>query len=244
MLDFGGWCSDFSVTQRIALTMDLPGAREPTLELFDRVRREIPRLSHIRRSGDEVVLESEADSPDFMWLALRRTEIRSGYLNPASSDEAYAIHRTVLETAPWFLSLTPLDFECVELTFGLDIEVESDRDSVVSHALLGGSALALLIDSEQESAIDVQPFVGISLTPTRELQASFEVKTRARAVGSSSSHPGPISIYVTVRRNGPLTSLSDLPTIFATLCGHAERLCEERAIPHLVMPIRQAIGAV
>jgi hypothetical protein len=45
-----------------------------------------------------------------------------------------------------------------------------------------------------------------------------------------------------VRKTGPLKALEELPVVFATLCGHAERLCEQRVIPHLVMPIRQAIS--
>lgn len=242
MPDLGAWCSDFCVNQRIGLRLNLPESREPTLELFDRLRREHPRLTQVRRHDEEIALESEHDARDFMWVALRKTSIKSGHLNPISTDDGYRMHRTVLTTAPWFLSLTPLDIECIELTFGMDIEVDGPRDAVVCQALFGASPLAALLDSDQETAIDVQPFVGISLTPSGELAASFEVKTRPKPPGELAGLHSPISVYVTVRRQGPLASLDELPTVFATLCGHAERLCEQRAIPHLVVPIRQAIG--
>ncbi len=244
MSAFGTFCSDFCVNQKIALKMDLPESREPTLELFDRLRRHFPRLTRVRRVEGEVALESAHDEGDFLWLALRQTSIRSGHVNPKSMDEAYKIHRTVLDTAPWFLSISPLDIDHIELVFGFDIETDSQRDGVVYEALLANSPLGSLLDCDHDEPIDIQPFVGISLTPDRELQASFEVKTRPRL---SDSHPTaisePISVYLTVRRNGPLRTLEELPTIFATLCGHAERLAEQRAIPHLVVPIRQAIGA-
>jgi hypothetical protein len=35
--------------------------------------------------------------------------------------------------------------------------------------------------------------------------------------------------------------VQELPQILATLASHGERLAEARAIPHLVLPIRQAI---
>ena len=244
MSAFATFCSDFCINQKIALKMDLPEAREPTLELFDRLRRQLPRLTRVRRVEGEVALESAEDEQDFLWVALRQTSIRSGHVNPKSTDDGYKIHRAVLETAPWFLSMSPLDIDHIELVFGFDIETASHRDGIVYEALLAKSPLGSLLDCDHDHPIDVQPFVGISLTEGRELQASFEVKTRPhRADTKHSSTTDPISVYLTVRRNGPLSSLDELPTIFATLCGHAERLAEQRAIPHLVMPIWQAISA-
>ncbi len=244
MSAFGTFCSDFCVNQKIALKMDLPESREPTLELFDRLRRQFPQLTRVRRIENEIALESGEGDRDFIWVALRKTSIRSGHVNPKSTDEGYKIHRAVLETAPWFLSMSPLDIDHIELIFGFDIETASHRDGIVYEALLANSPLGALFDCDQDEPIDVQPFIGIALTEGRELQASFEVKTRPRSADSMrSSSADPISVYLTVRRNGPLASLDELPTIFATLCGHAERLAEQRAIPHLVMPIRQAISA-
>jgi len=114
----------------------------------------------------------------------------------------------------------------------------------VFDALLAHSPLARLLDGEMERPVDVQPFLGMSLSPSGNLMATFEVKTRPRSAdGARVGFPEPISVYLTVRRNGPLGSLEELPGIFAMLCGHAERLADERAIPHLVLPIREAISA-
>jgi len=237
-------CSDFCVNQRIALKMDLPDTREPTLELFDRLRKSFPALTRVRRGEDEVALESDEARDDFLWVSLRRTSIRSGHSSPSSLQDAYRIHRAVLETAPWFLSISPLDIEHIDLTFGFDLETDQPRDRVVFDALLAQSPLARLFDNDMDRPIDVQPFVGMSLSPTGNLMATFEVKTRPRH--GDNANPGfvePISVYLTVRQNGPLASLEQLPESFAALCGHAERLAEERAIPHLVMPIRDAIAA-
>jgi hypothetical protein len=244
MSEFAAWCSDFYVNQRLSLKMDLPDRREPVLELFDRIRRECPRLSRMRRFEHEVALESAEDSREFLWVSLRRTSLRSGHVNPSSTADAYHLHRMLLETAPWYLSMSPLDIDHVELVFGFDIETEANRDEVVYGALMGESPLAALVDSAHDRPLDIQPCIGLALNATGDLQAFFEVKTRPQAADASprTSAAEPISVFCTVRKSGPLKALEELPVVFATLCGHAERLCEQRVIPHLVMPIRQAIS--
>jgi hypothetical protein len=244
MAEFGAWCSDFYVNQRLALKMDLPDRREPVLELFDRVRRECPRLARIRRFESEIALESADDAREFLWVSLRRTSLRSGHVNPASTADAYHLHRMLLETAPWYLSMSPLDIDHVELAFGFDIETDANRDEVVFGALMGDSPLASLVDPSHDRPLDIQPCIGLALNPAGDLQAFFEVKTRPHAAdpGPRASSTEPISVFCTVRKSGPLKALEELPVVFATLCGHAERLCEQRVIPHLVMPIRQAIS--
>jgi hypothetical protein len=244
MAEFGAWCSDFYVNQRLALKMDLPDRREPVLELFDRVRRECPRLSRIRRFESEIALESADDAREFLWVSLRRTSLRSGHVNPASTADAYHLHRMLLETAPWYLSMSPLDIDHVELVFGFDIETDANRDEVVFGALMGDSPLAALVDPSHDRPLDIQPSVGLALNAAGDLQAFFEVRTRPHAAdpGPRASAAEPISVFCTVRKSGPLKALEELPVVFATLCGHTERLCEQRVIPHLVMPIRQAIS--
>jgi hypothetical protein len=47
----------------------------------------------------------------------------------------------------------------------------------------------------------------------------------------------PLSVYLTVRRNGPFRDLKELPDVFAMLAGHAERMVEDRVIPSILMPL-------
>jgi hypothetical protein len=145
--------------------------------------------------------------------------------------------------APYYLSISPLDIDYLELVFGFDLEAEANRDEVVFDALLADGPLGNLVDPNQDRFLDCQPIVGLALNEACDLQAFFEVRSRGSAteVATGDFLPEPISVYLTVRRHGPVSSLEQLPAIFATLCGHAERLAEERAIPQLVMPIRHAI---
>ena len=163
---FQSVCRDFYVNQKLALKMDLPWGREPVLELFDRLRKAVPSLTDLRRQEHEISLESpEDDSRSYAWVALRQTSLRSGLVNPADLSDAYRLHRTVLETAPWFLSIRPLDVDHLELVFGFDFEAEGNRDAIIFDALLADTPLAGLLERDRDEPLDVQPFIGLNLPP-------------------------------------------------------------------------------
>ncbi len=236
-------CTDFYVNQKLALKMDLPSARETVLDMFDRIRKELPSMDRFRRYEGELALESPEEESQYNWLALNRTSIRSGWVNPESLDRAYKLHRLILEIAPYYLSISPLDLEYVEIVFGFDLEAATNRNEVVFDALWANSPLQDIVDTDRESVLDAQPFIGFSLSQDCEVQGFVEVKTRARAreVASGNYEREPISIYLTVRRYGPFQGVKDFAESFGTLAGHAERLTEERVIPCVVMPIREAL---
>mgnify|MGYP006153001093 FL=1 len=218
--------------------MDLPSHRESVLDLFGRIRKEMPELDRFRRYADELALESPEIAGRYAWVALQRTSVRSGWVNPDDLDAPYRLHRLLLETAPYFLSITPLDVESIELVFGFDLEVTGNRNEIVFDALLSGSALAEVVQQDREHLADVQPFIALSLDEGNRTQASVEVKTRGgHREGLNTMGNEPLSVYLTVRRNGPFRDLKELPDVFAMLAGHAERMVEDRGIPSILMPL-------
>lgn len=243
MSNFTAFCSDFYVNQKLGLKLDLPERRETVLDLFDRVRRAFPRLSTFQRYEGEVALESDSAEREWQWVALRQTTIRSGHVNPATLADSYNFHKALLEVAPYFLSISPLDIDMLEVVFGFDFETEHDRDSVVFDALLANTPLAHLVDGDFERVIEAQPALGISLGDRGDLQAAFEVRTRPRVPVAGERGGDPISVFLTVRKFGPLASLDDLKGAFGAVVGHAEHLAETRVIPHLVVPIHEALQA-
>jgi hypothetical protein len=234
----GALCTDFYVNQRLGLTLDLPSHRESVLDLFGRLRKEMPELDRFRRYAGEIALESPEIAGRYSWVSLQRTSVRSGWVNPDDLDGPYHLHRLLLETAPYFLSITPLDVECIELVFGFDLDVSGNRNEIVFDALLSGSAIAEVVQQDREHLADVQPFIALSLDEQDRTQASLEVKTRGgHREGQATEGREPLSVYLTLRRNGPFHTLKELPDIFATLAGHAERMVEDRVIPSVLMPL-------
>ncbi|HHN77854.1 MAG TPA: hypothetical protein ENK11_04155 [Phycisphaerales bacterium] len=254
-MSYRALCSDFYINQKISVKLDLPRGRETILDLFERIRGAFPAMASFKRYRDELALESAQTDEPHRWLAVRASTIRSGTVNPDSFEDGYNLHRTVLEVAPYFLSISPLDIEYVELLFGFDIAASGNQDAIVADALLAGSPLGELLDVRHATTIDFQPLLGLLLHPEHGepagqhrhdgIEAHFEVKTRSGGTDRDNHTAGePISVYVTLRRYEPVTNLKALPAVFRSLAEHAEQLIEAHALPGLVTPIRRAAGGI
>jgi len=235
--------TDFYVNQKVTLKMDVPTRRETVLDMFDRFRREHPTMDRFRRGDDELTLESPERDRAYNWIALQRTALRSGWVNPAELQDAYRLHRMILEVAPYYLSISPLDVESLELLFGFDLEAAVDRNEVVHRALFAGSPLGDLLAEGREPLLDVQPLLGFALSRGCDLQAFVEVRPRVEAheVARQEFDAQPISVYLTIRRLGPFRTPEEISGGFGVLAGHAERLAEERVIPGVIVPLRAAL---
>ena len=236
-------CSDFYVNVKLAMKLELPRERQPLLDLFDRMRRQFPDLEHVRRYRDELALEAGTDERG-RWMAVRARDLRAGIVNPEAVEEALIMHRQLLQLAPYYLGVTPLDVDYLELLFGFDLPADGDHSAIVSSALLEGSPLAGAMDQHGFSLIECQPAFGVALDGDRSLEAFFEVKTGApRAARAPAPPTEPISVYVTLRRYGPARSVEDLPGDLERLAARGEELVASVAIPRMLNPIREMIGS-
>src|SRR5262245_22124845 len=156
-------CTDHYVNQKIAVKMELPRSRETVLDLFERVRKQFPSMASFRRYKDELALESPQTDMPHRWLAIRANTVRSGVVNAPTPDEAYTLHRQILDLAPAYLSISPLDIDFVELLWGFDLAAGGNHDAIVLEALYAGSPLAALLDIPGSKPLDCQPLVGLAV---------------------------------------------------------------------------------
>lgn len=243
---FGALCTDFYINQKLMLKMDLPTERETLLHFFDQVRKTYPGMTRFRRYDGELSLESSKREVEYTWLTLRQGSIRTGHVNPQSMEDAYRFHKQILEVTPYYLTISPLDIDYLELMFGFDIECKGNHDEVVHEALFADSPLGELlkpVDAPDAKIIDAQPVFGMSLSDDGQLQAYFEVKTRRRSRRGSGRRYSqePISLFVTLRRYGPIDKLDDLKDLSTLLAQHCETFAIDRLIPNLLNPIVQHI---
>lgn len=241
---FGALCSDFYVNQKLMVRMDLPHNRETLLELFERVRKERPSMTRLRRYEGEVALESVPEEGSYEWAALRRTSVRSGVVNPLSMPEAYRLHRLLLEVAPYYLSLSPVEVDYVELLYGFDFEARGNHDEIVFEALLAESPLGRLVDSAHSRAMDVQPSLTFALDEKRNTRVTVEIKTRNSGEGEQGKFDGEaISVFLLVRRNGPIQAVGDLLKMHDGLVSLAEKVATQKLIPMVINPITREINS-
>lgn len=243
---FRALCSDFYVNQKLQVKMELPRTRENILDMFERVRKQFPTMTGFRKFREELALESTQSEMPHRWLAVRGTTIRTGVVNAENASDAYALHKMVLETAPTYLSISPLDIDCLELLFGFDLIATGNHDAIVIDALIPQSPLATLLEGIPEARpSDFQPAIGISLGKQKDVEIYFEVKTRPADHRKIEYDGGaePISVYVTLRKFGPIADTKGLPEIFAKLARMGEELVQHKVVPGLLVPIREAIGS-
>lgn len=237
-------CTDFYVNQKISVRMDLPRTRESTLDLFERVRREFPDMTAFRRYKDELALEGPQGVAPHRWIAIRPSNVRSGVVNPASDEDAFGLHKRLLEITPYYLSISPLDIEYLELLFGFDLSAPGNHDRIVAEALLADSPLGAFADESVGGVADFQPVLGMTLDPSEEIEAHFEVKTRSTATAAEGEQrEEPISVYVTLRQYAPVDSLERLGERFERLARRGSEIVDDRVISGLIAPLRHAIAS-
>ncbi len=263
--EYSAFAADFYINQRLNLKMDLSMRRDTVLSLFDRVRKDQPQMDRFKRYTDELALESRPEGGELtgatqQWVAVRKTSIRSGSVNPETSEQGCRLHRLVLESAPYFLDISPLDIDHLEVLYGFDLMAHGNHDGIVFNALYGGSPLAAMIDGldakqkREHRLVDCQPLIGVTLNDDGDVQAHFEIKTRSSGVSQRGARPGagpgggggdgreePISVYLIVRKYGPFTEVGELGTVFSDLTTRGESLLDSVVLPKLLAPIREAI---
>ena len=238
-------CSDFYINTKLNVRMELPTNREPVLELFERTRRSYPAMNAFRRYKDELALESAPNATPHRWIAIRSASVRAGVVNPIDANEMYSIHRTSVEISPYFLSISPLDIEYIELLYGFDLTARGNHDAIAANALFAGSPMAALLDTEAAgdgiSVLDCQPSMGMKLVEDEGLEVHFEVKTRSKGKKPSEPNTEPISVYLTLRKYDPVTNLEELTDRLNEMIDRGQYLVDEYALPNLLMPLREEI---
>ena len=81
------------------------------------------------------------------------------------------------------------------------------------------------------------------MSDSGHLQAYFEVKTRTKSRRGHSRRyrSEPLSIYLTLRRYGPIDKVDELPELFSDLAQRADSLAAEILVPNLLAPIARQI---
>ena len=241
---FRALCTDFYVNQKLQVKMELPRTRETILDFYERVRKSHPHMMGFRKIRDELALESNQQDMPHRWLAVKGTTVRSGCVNADSLTDAYALHQLVIEAAPTYLTVSPLDFDHLEVLYGFDMIAQGNHDAIVFDALLAGSPLAGMMDIPHASISDFQPTLGVSLGRSKEFEVYVEVKTRPAGMRTRDPELGePISVYLTMRKLGPIADMKELGTAFTRLTKMGEDLIEHRIVPNLLVPIHEAIGS-
>ncbi len=244
----GAMCDDLYVNSRLYLKLALPTNRETILHFLDRLRKDFPSLSKLRRRDDGglILEEDRPDGGSRRWVRLEENCLRFGYFAPPTLDDFRELADIVLEHAPYYLTFSELDYDQMEAVYAFDLDFRGNHDQLVAETLMSNHPLAsFMLADEAHHVIDMQPFIGISLTPACDIQAYIEVKSRTSSyeirTGEYETHP--LTVYLTVRKYWGFSSPENLVETHRTLMDHADELATERVVPLLVNPLAHAIAS-
>jgi len=245
-MDYSGVADDFFVNLDLQTTLALPDSRETILHFCETVQKEFRQMTNFyQRRGGHYVLEGDRDSGSYQWMELQRHELSAGYFNPPDLAAAYHLHRWLLERVVYFLGISGLDVEAMDVLFGFNLDYVGNRDGIVAEALLAGSPLAALAEEAPTRTVEFQPSMAVALTEDCYLQARLSIETRCDSyqIRTGNYSDEPIGIHFTVRRYPSGGKVLDLPESFTQQCEAAEDLVSRIVIPQVARPIAAAIAA-
>lgn len=243
---YASFCQDFYVNLRLNTQLNLPHNRETVLHFFERIGREFPSMLQFRKCDNgDLNLEEDRSSGSYRWVRLEAKRLVAGYVNPPDLESAMKLHSFLLEMAPSYLGVSPLEIEHIEVLFGFDLPFRGNHDEIVLESLLPDSPLACLLDDKDTRPLNVQPAIVVALSDDCRLQARLDVITRTDnyQVRTGDYADDEISVYLTIRRHWGDRPREPMEKIFAGMFERAEGICSSRVVPQVLRPISTAISS-
>ncbi|TFG48554.1 MAG: hypothetical protein E4H40_04475 [Candidatus Brocadiia bacterium] len=244
--DYNILCDDLYSEMSINTEMELPTGRDTILSFFERVQKQFPSMGNFyRRKKTEFCLEENGEGGSYRWLTLEKNSISSGMANPGSLEDVYSLDRLVLELVPYMLSVSYLDINSLDVTFGMDFDYYGNGDEVIAEAFFGSTPFNSLIELPGANVTGLSPNMVIALTSDQLTQAriSIESKTGANEPEKSKRESDDmISLAFTIRQYPGSLAKLDMMQSFEYQCRLAEELMVDKFIPNFVRPLVNVIA--
>jgi len=239
-------CDDFFVEMYVNTELDLPSHRDTLLSFFERVQRQYPSMGKFYcSSGGNYFLEDGKQGDSYRWVALEHDRICSVVVNPSDFEESYRQHKLILELIPYMLSVSHLDINSLDVTFGMDFEYEGNHDEVILEALFSESCFKSFFEMDMVKVRGFSPVAVFSLSDDGNTEARISIESKTDVYESSKrgrSSDSAISLSFSIRQYPSGIGKFNSQESFVRQCGLAEELLEEKIVPHFVHPLRKVIS--
>jgi len=243
---FNTVADDFFVNMNFQTTLALPDGRETILQFCQAVQKQFPSMTCLfQRDSGEFVLEGDREAGSYQWMELHTHRLSAGYFNPPNCAAAFRLQRWLLERSVYYLGVGGLDVECLDVTFGFNLDYAGNRDSIVAEALAANSPLGGLTAEGLGRCIEFEPNIVFALDGDCQLQARISLETRCGSYEVRTGQFGeePISIYFTVRRYPRVGKVTDPVAKFDEISVICRDTAARIIVPQIVRPIATAIAA-
>jgi hypothetical protein len=245
VLPYASLADDFYVNVNLATEMELPSHRETILQYFERVQRHYPSMRKFYcRDKRDYVLEEDKDQGRYRWVAVEAKRLCSGQVNPPTLEAALEQHRLVLDLAPAYLSVSPLDCEALDVLFGFDYAFRGNHNALLADALGVGSAFDRIGEVPGGRVINFEPSLTIALDEDCRVQVrvSTETRTNAFQVRTGEFNEEQLSVYVTARQYGSLEPQATFVETLDRLAHLAREVVDTCVIEQILRPLARTIS--
>ncbi len=245
MMPYASVADDFYVNMNLATEMELPSQRETILQFFEQVQRRYPSMRKFYcRDKRDYVLEEDKDQGRYRWAAVEIRRVCSGQVNPGSLEEALDQHRLVLEMAPPFLSVSPLDCEALDVLFGFDFAYRGNHNALLGEALGVAPALERFAELPGAKVINCEPSLTLAIDEDCRTQVRIgtESRTNAFQVRTGEFNEEQLSVYVTARQYGSLDHDVSYVETLDRLARLAREVVENCVVDQILRPLARTIS--
>jgi len=240
------FCDDFYIDMYINTEIDLVFQRDTILAFFERIQKNFGSMCcFYRRQNNEYCLEDDRESSQYRWVALETERLGSGFVNPASFEDAYSLDKLILEIAPYMLSLSHLDVDSLDVVFAMDFDYRGNHDELIAEALFSTTAFNSLLDIPGSRPIGFSPALVVALSEDCRTQARISIDSKTSVFDpekQKQSEDESITLSFTIRQYPPVIEKFDLLKSFEYQCGLLEELMAEKIIPNFAKPLSEAIA--
>ena len=245
MTPYASLADDFYVNMNLATEMELPSQRETILHFFERLQKNYPTMRKFYcRDKRDYVLEEDKDQGRYRWAAVESKRLCSGQVNPPSLDAVLEQHRLVLDLAPAFLSVSPLDCEALDVLFGFDFAYRGNHNALLAEALGVGPAFDRLGDVPGSKVINYEPSLTVALDEDCRIQVRISTETRTNAfqVRTGEFNEEQLSVYVTARQYGSLEPDTSYADAMERLAQLARDVVDNCVVDQILRPLARTIS--
>jgi hypothetical protein len=240
-------CDDFYVNLNLSTEMDLPDSRDRAtiLHFFEQIKKRYPTMRNFRvRGKGDPGLEEDHNGNQYRWATIEPRRICSGYMNPDNVTDALNLHKFVLQTAPYTLSVSPLDCEALDLLYGFDFTYRGNHNQIVAEAFGVSPAMERLAEYPGSTVIAYEPSMTLALDEDcrTQCQLSVENRTMAYQVRTGDFPEEQISVYVTARQYGSLDTGDTFEKTLDRLAKLCRELVDNYVADHVLKPLRSTIA--
>ena len=243
---YGALCDEFYINMRLGTQMKLATDRATIVAFFERMQRLYPQMVnfHQDQKHGESSIEESREGNAYRWLSVEPNRLSSGYLNPDSPQDAYKYNRSVLETVPYYLAISPVDLDYLDVLWGFDFQCKGNHHELIAEALLGESPIGKLMETPNSKGINFELSGIVSLSEDTRTHARvwIEPRTTPAQVRTGDYPEEMLSLYVIVRQWSGGKRLPDLHELQTHLIEVGEKFVDEHVIGPFLSPIRDAIA--